>query len=109
MIHGVPRKDKMRSATVRKHLLGTVLVLSAVACVEFGQSKELSLRLAGRTVAGNWITKVGSLRSVSFEDLINKTTITLPAAVFVLILKDGSSIRSSEMRLAGPVCREILI
>ena len=73
----------------------------------FGQAKK-TLRLGNKFVTATWSTDGGKFRAVSFEDLINKKKLALPADAFTLVLKDRTQIRSSEMQLKGSVRSERL-
>ena len=85
-----------------------ILCLAVVVNVLGQSGKGKSLRLGNKFVTANWIAVDGKFRAVSFEDLINKKKLALPADSFTLVLKDGSRIRSSEMRLNGAVRTETL-
>ena len=64
--------------------------------------------LANQRIAAGWRVEGGRLRAVSFEDRVNRRTFALPADVFAIVLKDGSQIRSSEMRVVGAAREEMV-
>ena len=100
------RKEGMVSLNQGNRWLVTILILCA-AVAAFGQTKK-ALRLGNKFVTATWSADSGKFRAVSFEDLINKKKLALPADAFTLVLKDGTQIRSSEMSLKGAVRSERL-
>jgi hypothetical protein len=96
---------------MNKSVLPIILLMLSLAAFAgvFGQAKkDKTLRLSNKFVAANWSADSGRFRAVSFEDLINKKKLALPADTFAFVLKDGTQIRSSEMRLKGAVRSERL-
>jgi len=96
---------------MNKSVLPIILLMLSLAVFAgvFGQTKkDKTLRLGNKFVAANWSADTGRFRAVSFEDLINKKKLALPADAFTLVLKDGTQIRSSEMRLKSAVRSERL-
>src|SRR5215813_13108690 len=83
-------------------LTSAMVVVVLLSFNAFAQKKaDDRLRLENKSVAAEWSVAGGRLKAASFDDLINKKKLSLPADVFVLVLKDGAQIRSSEMRLDG--------
>jgi hypothetical protein len=60
-----------------------------------------ALNMGNEFVGATWGFERGRFRAVGFEDRVNRTTVRLPESVFAIVLKDGSEIRSSEMRVTA--------
>ena len=66
------------------------------------------LTLWNDSVAASWKVERSRFRAVSFEDKVNAKRFTLPEAAFSLILRDGTELHSSEMRVVGEPSVEAL-
>jgi hypothetical protein len=74
--------------------------------VTSSQGKTLSLSNDALDV--EWTAQTGKLRLVQFQDQFGKRTVTVPDELFVIRLKDGRELRSSEMSLASePAVRDL--
>ena len=60
-----------------------------------------AVRLESRFVSADWSVGGGRLRSEGFADRVTGRRLRAAADVFTLVLKDGSEIRSSQMRVVG--------
>lgn len=60
-----------------------------------------ALTLANDSVEATWSVAGGTLRAVRFRDKLLGSSLTLPADVFVLTLREGASIGASSLRLRG--------
>jgi hypothetical protein len=60
------------------------------------------LRLENRLIAAAWSVEGGRFRAVNIEDRVNGRTVTPSESAFTVVLRDGTEIRSSEMRVVGP-------
>ena len=67
-----------------------------------------NLSLYNAVIAANWQVRDGRFRPLNIEDRWNRKSIPLSADAFVLVLKDGAVIRSSEMRVMGAAVLEEL-
>ncbi|HKR32582.1 MAG TPA: enterotoxin [Terriglobales bacterium] len=53
-------------------------------------------------IAAKWTVSKSSLRIASMEDRISRQAISIDPDVFVLTMRDGSTIRSSQMKIPNP-------
>ena len=60
-----------------------------------------ALRLETRFVNADWSVTGGRLRADGFADLVTGRRVRISEDVFTVVLKDGTEIRSSEMRVVG--------
>jgi hypothetical protein len=116
-----PRSD--RAASLRVVLLGCLLVNGGLAVgqssgprsaedpVLYGASAGTAkadmrgriLSLANQTMEAQWSVRAGKFNGVKFVVRSTGAKIALPRDPFLLILKDGTSVRASEMTLTeGP-------
>jgi hypothetical protein len=65
-----------------------------------------TITLGNQALSATWSTDKASLQGVLIEDRVNKKRITLSPDVFTLLLKDGTTLKSSAMRVNGPVRSE---
>ena len=61
-----------------------------------------SFELHNNVIAAEWAVSKSSLRIASMEDRISRQAISIDPDVFVLTLRDGSTIRSSQMKIPNP-------
>ena len=61
-----------------------------------------SFELHNNVIAAKWTVSKSSLRIASMEDRISRQAISIDPDVFVLTMRDGSTIRSSQMKIPNP-------
>jgi hypothetical protein len=66
------------------------------------------LGLSNEFIAASWRVEGGRFRAASVEDRLSRRVLPLPESAFTLVLRDGTEIRSSEMRLVGAPRAEAL-
>ena len=66
------------------------------------------LSLANRQIAAAWSVEGDRFRAVNVEDRVNGRAVTPSESAFTVVLKDGTEIRSSEMRVVGAPRAEAL-
>lgn len=69
-----------------------------------------SLSLSNRVLAASWSTSKRSFTGLKLSNLSSGAEIPLPSDPFVIVLKDGASIRASEMRIVdGPKIESLVV
>jgi len=61
-----------------------------------------AFELHNNVIAAKWTVSKSSLRIASMEDRISRQAISIDPDVFVLTMRDGSTIRSSQMKIPNP-------
>lgn len=92
----------------------TMLVAQQASLLTRNPGKALAsnqgtnLSLSNDALAVQWTTQSSKLKLVRFQDRFGERSLTVPDELFVIWLKDGRELRSSEMSLASePAVRDL--
>lgn len=107
----------------RNHFLFLTFLLTSTTLLAAQQPSSLLNRDPGKAVASSqgtnlslsndaleveWTAESGKVKLVQFHDRLGQRSLTVPDELFVIRLKDGRELRSSEMSLASrPAVRDL--